>query len=53
MMKPGGSTLSPLGTFAAKVPKAVMDKVAARQKDILAGTFKVKVDDGAPKSGGR
>jgi basic membrane protein A and related proteins len=50
MMKPGGSTLSPLGTFAAKVPKAVMDKVAARQKEILAGSFKVKVDDGAPKA---
>ena len=50
MMKPGGSTLSPLGTFDAKVPKAVKDKVAARQKEILAGTFKVKVDDNPPKA---
>jgi basic membrane lipoprotein Med (substrate-binding protein (PBP1-ABC) superfamily) len=53
MMKPGGSSLSPLGSFAAKVPKPVMDKVAARQKEILAGSFKVKVDDAAPRSGGR
>ncbi|RVT52695.1 BMP family protein [Rubrivivax albus] len=50
MMKPGGSTLSPLGTFDAKVPQAVKDKVAARQKEILAGSFKVKVDDNPPKA---
>ncbi len=49
-MKHKGSELSPLGSFAAKVPKAVMDKVAARQKEILAGTFKVKVDDNPPKA---
>jgi basic membrane protein A and related proteins len=50
MMKHKGSELSPLGTFEGKVPKAVMDKVAARQKEILAGTFTVKVDDKQPKS---
>ena len=50
MMKYKGSELSPLGTFAAKVPKAALDKVAARQKEILAGSFSVKVDDGQPKS---
>jgi len=49
MMKWKGSELSPLGSFAGKVPKAVMDKVAARQKEILAGTFTVKVDDSQPK----
>ena len=49
MMKHKGSELSPLGTFEGKVPKAVMDKVAARQKEILAGTFTVKVDDSQPK----
>ena len=48
-MKHKGSELSPLGTFEAKVPKAVLDKVAARQKEILAGSFKVKVDDSQPK----
>jgi basic membrane lipoprotein Med (substrate-binding protein (PBP1-ABC) superfamily) len=50
MMKHKGSELSPLGTFAAKVPKPILDKVAARQKEILAGTFTVKVDDNAPKA---
>jgi basic membrane lipoprotein Med (substrate-binding protein (PBP1-ABC) superfamily) len=49
MMKYKGSELSPLGPFAAKVPKPVLDKVAARQKEILAGTFTVKVDDSQPK----
>jgi basic membrane lipoprotein Med (substrate-binding protein (PBP1-ABC) superfamily) len=48
-MKYKGSELSPLGTFEGKVPKAVKDKVAQRQKEILAGTFKVKVDDNQPK----
>ena len=49
MMKWKGSELSPLGSFAGKVPKAVMDKVAARQKEILAGSFTVKVDDSQPR----
>jgi basic membrane lipoprotein Med (substrate-binding protein (PBP1-ABC) superfamily) len=49
MMMHKGSELSPLGTFEGKVPKAIMDKVAARQKEILAGTFTVKVDDNQPK----
>jgi basic membrane lipoprotein Med (substrate-binding protein (PBP1-ABC) superfamily) len=50
MMKFKGSELSPLGTFEGKVPKAIMDKVAARQKEILDGKFAVKVDDGQPKA---
>ena len=49
MMKYKGSELSPLGSFAAKVPKPVLDKVAARQKEILAGSYTVKVDDGQPR----
>ena len=49
MMKHKGSELSPLGTFEGKVPKATVDKVAARQKEILAGSFTVKVDDSQPK----
>jgi basic membrane protein A and related proteins len=49
MMKHKGSELSPLGTFAAKVPKATQELVAKRQKEILAGTFTVKVDDNQPK----
>ncbi len=51
MMKFKGSELSPLGTFEGKVPKATMDLVARRQKEILDGKFTVKVDDNAPKSG--
>jgi basic membrane lipoprotein Med (substrate-binding protein (PBP1-ABC) superfamily) len=49
MMKFKGSELSPLGTFDAKIPKAIKDKVAARQKEILDGKFTVKVDDKQPK----
>ncbi len=48
-MKFKGSELSPLGTFEAKVPKAIVDKVRAREKEILAGSYTVKVDDGQPK----
>ena len=51
MMKFGGSNLSPLGTFENRIPKAIVDKVRAREKDILAGRFTVKVDDTQPKSG--
>lgn len=49
MMKFKGSELAPLGTFEGKVPKAVMDKVAARQKEIQDGKYTVKIDDGQPK----
>ena len=48
-MKYKGSELSALGSFEAKVPKATQDLVAKRQKEILAGTFTVKVDDSQPK----
>ena len=50
MMKYKGSELAPLGTFEGKVPKEVMDKVAARQKSILDGSFTVKVNDSQPKA---
>ena len=49
-MKWKGSELSPLGTFASKVPADVVAKVKAREADILAGRFTVKVDDSQPKS---
>ncbi|MEO6268958.1 MAG: BMP family protein [Lautropia sp.] len=48
MMKFKGSELAPLGTFEGKVPKEVMDKVVARQKAILDGSFVVKVTDSQP-----
>ena len=50
MMKHKGSELAPLGTFEKKVPADVVTKVKARQADILAGKFTVKVDDSQPKS---
>ena len=45
-----GSELAPLGTFEKKVPADIVTKVRARQADILAGKFTVKVDDSPPKS---
>ena len=50
MMKHKGSSLSPLGTFESKVPAEIKAKVKAREADILAGKFIVKVDDSQPKS---
>ncbi|MDO9400984.1 MAG: BMP family protein [Polaromonas sp.] len=50
MMKYKGSELAPLGTFEKKIPADIVTKVRAKEKDILAGKFTVKVDDGAPKS---
>jgi len=50
MMKFKGSELAPLGTFDAKVPKDVKDKVAAKEKAILDGKFAVKVVETEPKS---
>ena len=49
MMKHKGSELSPLGSFAGKVPAEIVSKVQARQKAILDGSYTVKVDDGQPK----
>jgi len=50
MMKHKGSSLAPLGTFEKKVPADVAAKVKAREAEILAGKFTVKVDDSQPKS---
>lgn len=50
MMKHKGSELAPLGTFETKVPKALVDKVRAKEKAILGGQFTVKVNDSQPKS---
>ncbi|KQP22922.1 BMP family protein [Pseudorhodoferax sp. Leaf267] len=44
-----GSELAPLGTFEKKVPADIVAKVRARQAEILAGKFAVKVDDTQPK----
>jgi basic membrane lipoprotein Med (substrate-binding protein (PBP1-ABC) superfamily) len=50
MMKHKGSELAPLGTFEKKVPAEVIAKVRAKEKDLVAGKFTVKVDDSQPKS---
>ena len=50
MMKHKGSSLAPLGTFEKKVPAELVAKVKAREADILAGKFTVKVNDSQPKS---
>ena len=50
MMKHKGSELAPLGSFEKKIPADLVSKVKAREKDILAGKFSVKVDDAQPKS---
>ncbi|MBE7368175.1 BMP family protein [Ramlibacter pallidus] len=50
MMKFKGSELAPLGTFEKKVPADLVAKVKAREQEILAGKFTVKVDDSQPKS---
>ena len=50
MMKPKGSTLSPLGSFEKKVPADLLAKVQAKEKAILDGKFTVKVDDTQPKA---
>jgi basic membrane protein A len=50
MMKSGGASLSPLGTFNGKVPAEIMAKVTEREKAIRDGGLVVKVNDTEPKS---
>jgi hypothetical protein len=49
MMKYKGSELAPLGSFEARLPKDLVEKVRAREKAIVDGKFAVKVDDSQPK----
>jgi basic membrane lipoprotein Med (substrate-binding protein (PBP1-ABC) superfamily) len=44
-----GGELAPLGTFEKRVPAELMARVRARQEAILAGKFKVAIDDSQPK----
>ena len=50
MMKYGGSEMAPYGTFDGKIPAELKNKVADREKAILAETFVVDIDDNQPKS---
>jgi basic membrane lipoprotein Med (substrate-binding protein (PBP1-ABC) superfamily) len=47
-MAHGGASLAPLDP--ALVPQAVIDKVKAREQEILDGLFRVNVNDAEPKS---
>jgi basic membrane lipoprotein Med (substrate-binding protein (PBP1-ABC) superfamily) len=45
-----GSELAPLGTFEKKVPAELAKRVKAKEAEILAGKFVVKIDDAQPKA---
>lgn len=49
LMKNGGSSLAPLGTFAGKVPEAAVALVDERTEAIKSGGFVVEVNDAEPK----
>ncbi len=53
LMKAGGGSLAPLGSFDGKVPAELKKRVAEREREIRAGQFVVKVNDDQPKPGGR
>lgn len=50
MMKVGGGELAPLGTFEDKVPDELKAKVAAREKAMREGKFKVRINNAEPRS---
>ncbi|MCR5867886.1 MAG: BMP family protein [Aquincola tertiaricarbonis] len=49
MMKVGGGELAPLGTFEDKVPEALKAKVAAREKAMREGKFRVRINNAEPR----
>ena len=49
-MGKGGSYLAPYHDFEAKLPDDVKTMVAERQQEILDGTFRVDVDESAPRA---
>ena len=49
-MEFGGSDLSPLGTFENRIPAELKERVMAKRKAILDGSFKVQIDDDQPKA---
>jgi basic membrane lipoprotein Med (substrate-binding protein (PBP1-ABC) superfamily) len=51
LMKNGGSSLAPLGTFEDKVPAETRTLVAEREAAIKAGGFVVEINDAEPVSG--
>ncbi len=49
-MSKGGSYLAPYHKFEAKLPADVKEMVAKRKQEILAGTFRVGIDESIPTS---
>jgi basic membrane protein A len=49
-MSKGGSYLAPYHKFETKLPADVKELVAKRKAEILAGTFRVDIDESIPKS---
>ncbi len=49
-MGKGGAYLAPYHGFESKLPAEVKKMVAERQQEILDGTYRVDVDEGAPRS---
>jgi basic membrane lipoprotein Med (substrate-binding protein (PBP1-ABC) superfamily) len=49
-MGKGGSYLAPYHEFEAKLPDDVKMMVSERQQEILDGTYRVELDEGAPRS---
>ena len=49
-MSKGGSYLAPYHKFETKLPAEVKDLVEKRKQEILAGTFRVDIDESIPKS---
>jgi len=49
-MGKGGSYLAPYHAWEGKLSPAIKDMVAKRKQEILDGTFRVNIDESAPKS---
>lgn len=50
MLKFGGTSLAPYGTFDSKIPADLKQLVAKRQADMASGSFVVKIDEVEPKT---
>ncbi|MBX3064706.1 MAG: BMP family protein [Anaerolineae bacterium] len=48
MMAKGGSSLAPLHSFETSLPKEVVDLVKAKEAEIMAGKFRVEINEKAP-----
>lgn len=49
-LKNGGASLAPFGTFEAKIPSNLKEKVRQREAELRQGSFKLQIDVKEPKS---